>query len=129
MEPRYRFIDCYSRQGRVGVLVEFGHDELRTPESPEFADLSRNIAMHITAVNPQSMPVLLRQYYKRDQDPLFLRRPRYVDDRFTIEAALAEVSTKVGDRITIMRFVRWDTKPPPPSLLEPAVAMRQRRRE
>ena len=132
MEPRYRFIESYSRQGRVAVLVEFGHEELHTAESPEFAELCRSIAMHIAVLNPQSTPRLLRQFYDKDRNPQFIgrrTRPRSIEDFVTVEAALAAVATQVGDRITIIRFVRWDTRPQPPSGLEPAIAMRQRRRE
>ena len=69
MEPRYRFIESYSRQGRVAVLVEFGHEKLHTAESPEFADLCRCIAMHIAVRNPQSALRLLRQPYNVDRNP------------------------------------------------------------
>ena len=112
--PRHRFIQCYSRQGRVAVLVEFGLEKSHTAESPEFTEISRSIAMHVAVLNPQSKPALLRQRYDRDPTA-------------TVEAALDAVATKVGDRLTITRFVRWDTQPQPPSLLEPAVAMRQGR--
>jgi translation elongation factor EF-Ts len=115
MGQRHHFIQCYSRQGRVAVLVEFGLDKSQTAESPAFTELSRSIAMHIAVLNPQSAPGLLRQRY--DKDPTT-----------TVEAVLAAVSAQVGDRITITRFVRWDAQPGPPPLLEPAVAMRQRRR-
>jgi translation elongation factor EF-Ts len=114
MDPRHRFIQCYSRQGRVAVLVEFGLERPRTAESTEFAELSRSIAMDIAVLNPQSTAGLLRQRY--DKDP-----------SITVEAALAAVGTQLGDRITVTRFVRWDTQPQGPSVLEPAVAMRQRR--
>jgi hypothetical protein len=125
MEPRHRFIEGYSRQGRVAVLVEFGHEKLQTAESREFAELSRSIAMHIAVVNSQSTPALLRQRYDKDPNPQFLRglfRQRYVKDPVTVEAALAALATQVGDRITIIRFVRWDTQPQRPSQPEPAVA-------
>jgi len=114
MDPRQRFIQCYSRQGRVGVLVEFGFEKSHTAESAEFTELSRGIAMHVAVLNPQSPRGLLRQRY--DRDPTI-----------TVEAALAAVATQLGDRLTIIRFVRWDTQSQPPSVLEPAVAMRQRR--
>jgi translation elongation factor EF-Ts len=114
MGSRHRFIQCYSRQGRVAVLVEFGLEKSQTAESPAFTELSRSIAMHIAVLNPQSTPGLLRQRYDKDPTP-------------TVEAALAAVSAQVGDRITVNRFVRWDAQPEPPPLLEPAVAMRQRR--
>ena len=112
--PRHRFIQCYSRQGRVAVLVEFGLEKSHTAESPEFTEISSSIAMHIAVLNPQSKSALLRQRYDRDPTA-------------TVEAAMAAVATKVGDRITITRFVRWDTQLQPPSFLEPAVAMRQGR--
>jgi len=131
MDPRHRFIQCYSRQGRVAVLVEFGLEKSDTAESPEFAELSRRIAMHIAVLNPQSTRGLLRQRYDKDPNPQFaggLLRQRYnKDPTATVEAALTAFAAQVGDRITITRFVRWDTQPQPPSVLEPAVAMRQRR--
>ena len=114
MYSRHRFIQCYSRQGRVAVLVEFGLDKSRSAESPEFTELSHGIAMHIAVLNPGSTPGLLRERYDRDPS-------------ITVEAALASVSTLVGDRITITRFLRWDAQPQPPSVMEPALAMRQRR--
>jgi translation elongation factor EF-Ts len=114
MNPRHHFIQCYSRQGRVAVLVEFGHEKPHTAESAEFTELSRSLAMHIAVLNPQSTPGLLRQRYDRDPS-------------LTVEAALATLSTQIGDRITVTRFVRWDTQPHPPSALEGAAAMRQGR--
>jgi translation elongation factor EF-Ts len=114
MDPRYRFIQCYSRQGRIAVLVEFGHEKTHTAESSEFTELSRSIAMHIAVLSPQSTPGLLRQRYDRNPS-------------LTVEAALAAVAAQVGDRIIVTRFVRWDTQVQPPSVLEPAAAMRQQR--
>ena len=114
MYSRHRFIQCYGRQGRVAVLVEFGFDKPRTAESPEFTELSHGVAMHIAVLNPGSTPGLLRQRYDRDPS-------------MTVEAALAAVSTMVGDRITITRYLRWDTRSQPPSVMEPALSMRQRR--
>ena len=98
----------------MAVLVEFGFDNPRSAESPEFTKLSHGIAMHIAVLNPGSTPGLLRQRY--DKDP-----------GVTVEAALTAVSTLVRDRITITRFLRWDAQPQPPSVGEPALAMRQRR--
>jgi translation elongation factor EF-Ts len=114
MNPRHHFIQCYSRQGRVAVLVEFGHEKSPTAESAEFTELTRSIAMHIAVLSPQSTQGLLRQRY--DKDP-----------GITVEGALAALATRLGDRITITRFIRWDARPQPPSVLDPAVAMRQRR--
>ena len=114
VEPRHHFIQCYSRQGRVAVLIEFGHDKPRTAESAEFTELSHSLAMHIAVLNPQSTPGLLRQRYDRNPG-------------LTVEAALAALSTQLGDRITVTRFVRWNTQPHAPSALEGAAAMRQGR--
>jgi translation elongation factor EF-Ts len=114
MYPHHRFIQCYSRQGRVAVLVEFAFENPRTAASPEFTELSRNLAMHIAVLNPQSAPALLRQRYDRDPS-------------ISVEAALDAVARLVGDRIIVGRFIRWDTQSQPPSVMEPALAMRQRR--
>ena len=112
MHPRHRFIQCYTRQGRVAVLVEFGHETVLIAGRPEFVELSRDVAVHIAVLNPPSTQALLRQRYVKDP-------------AISVEAALTAVATLVGETITITRFIRWDTEPPP--ALEPAVGMRQRR--
>lgn len=47
-------LGCYIHAtGKVGVLVELGCETDFVAKNPEFKELSRNIAMHIAAMNPK----------------------------------------------------------------------------
>jgi elongation factor Ts len=119
MYPHLRFIQSYVHHGRVGVLVEFGLETWMVTKSPEFLQLSRDMAMHIAAMDPDSLDALLTQDYAKDP-------------AITLEKALAAGSTLHGERVTITRFVRWINEPLPPvdgpvPPKDPAVAVRLKR--
>jgi elongation factor Ts len=100
MYPHLRFIQSYVHHGRVGVLVEFGLETWLVTKSPEFLELSRNVAMHIAALDPDSLDALPRQAYAKDS-------------ALTVEKALTAGSALLGERITITRFVRWANEESP----------------
>lgn len=119
MYPHLRFIQSYVHNGRIGVLVEFGLETWLVTKAPEFLDLSRGVAMHAAAANPESLDTLLEQSYVKDP-------------AITVEKALAAGSTLLGERISATRFVRWNNDPqrstePPTPPKAPATAKRQRR--
>ena len=119
MYPHHRFIQSYTHHGRVAVLVEIGLETWLVTERPEFLKLSRDLAMHIAAMSPDSVDALLRQSHARDESR-------------TVEAVLVTASELLGEKITVTRFVRWVNEPPtssdsdtPPK--RPAVAVRLKR--
>src|SRR5437773_10005218 len=119
MKHAYRFIQGYTHNGRIGVLVEFGFELSVTAQAQAFAGISKDLAMHIAATNPESIEALLAQ-------------PFVKDDSVTVEQWLSEASVALEDKVEISRFVRWDTEPGagptapgPPS--GPAVVMRLKR--
>ena len=117
MYPHLRFIQSYVHHGRVAVLVEFGLETWLVTKSADFLELSRNLAMHIAALDPGSLEALLHQAYAKDPG-------------LTVEKALAAGSALLGERISITRFVRWVNEPPPEPPVppkDPAVAMRFKR--
>ena len=119
MYPHLRFIQSYVHNGRIGVLVEFGLETWLVTKAPEFLELSRSVAMHIAAANPASLDTLLKQPYVRDAS-------------ISVEKALAAGSALLGERITVIRFVRWDNDPqastePPTPPKDPAAAVRLKR--
>ncbi|HEX8800432.1 MAG TPA: hypothetical protein VF772_17570 [Terriglobales bacterium] len=99
MYPHVRFIQSYVDNGRVGVLVEFGLETWVITERREFLDLSSGLAMHIAALDPDSLGALLRQDY--------LKEPT-----ITVEKVLAAGSALMGERISVTRFVRRTNEPP-----------------
>jgi elongation factor Ts len=119
MYPFNRFIQCYSHHGRIGVLVEFGLETRMVTERADFLELSRAVAMHIAALNPESLEALLQQTYVKDST-------------ISVGEALSKGSTLLGERISIIRFIRWDKDPVPPPQdptppKDPAVAMKLKR--
>jgi len=120
MKYAHRFIQSYTHNGRIGVLVEFVFELSVTAQAQAFSGISKDLAMHIAATNPENIEALLAQ-------------PFVKDDSVTVEQWLAEASVMLEDKIEISRFVRWDTepgaKPPQPSEPPsgPAVVMRLKR--
>jgi len=95
MYPHNRFIQSYCHQGRIGVLLEFGLETWLVTQQEEFLSMSRDLAMHVAASNPDSVDSLLRQPFVREPDK-------------TVGTVLANASAQLGEKITITRFVRWD---------------------
>lgn len=119
MYPHLRFIQSYVHHGRVGVLVEFGLETWLITENPDFLELSQGLAMHIAAMNPDSVDALLPQPYAKDPNT-------------TVEKTLAAASATLGEKISVTRFLRWINEPlpphePPTSPKNPAVAMKLKR--
>jgi translation elongation factor EF-Ts len=72
--------------------------DLETPalaQAGAFAEFARNLSMHISAANPDSVQALLEQ-------------PYVFEPSVTVHAALRAVSDKVHGDIAVTRFVRWD---------------------
>jgi translation elongation factor EF-Ts len=117
--PHYRFIQAYTHHGRVAALVELGLETWMVTERPEFVEFSRHLAMHVAAMDAESVDALLSQAWVRDP-------------AITVGGALAHAAKSLGERVTITRFVRWDNEPKPPEAApvpprDPAVAVRLKR--
>ena len=80
--------------GKVGVLVELLCETDFVAKTEEFKHLAKEIAMQIAAMNPENVETLLKQEYIRDGSQ-------------TIEHMVKEVIGKMGENITIKRFVRY----------------------
>jgi|SRR6185437_1357233 len=119
MYPHNRFIQSYCHQGRIGVLIEFGLETWLVTQQEEFLAMSRDVAMHIAASNPESIDAMLGQPFVRDP-------------AMNVGTVLANASARLGERITVTRLVRWDQEPTPPTQTptpprSPAVAVRLKR--
>ena len=112
-------IDSYVHNGRVAVLVELSAESDYATRTDEFKGLSKDIAMHIAASSPGSVTELLEQP--------FVKEPM-----LSVGQVLANISSVLRERISVTRFVRWDTTsahsvgPEPPRA--PAVIIRMQPR-
>jgi len=108
-------IDSYVHNGRVGVLVELSAESDYATQTDVFKTLAKDIAMHIAASTPLSVASLLEQS--------FVKEPTC-----SVGQLLAKVSSSLRERVSVVRFVRWDTESMQPAQPEPprnpAVAMR-----
>ena len=81
--------------GKVGVLVEILCETDFVAKTDEFKHLAKEVAMQIAAMNPKDVDELLKQDYIRDGSK-------------TIEKMVKEVIGKLGENITVKRFVRFE---------------------
>ena len=118
MTPDCRHIEAYVHGARIGVLVEFCVESSFTLRMPEFARLAKDIAMHVAASAPKDLTALLEQ-------------PFVKDGNITIAEVLASAEAQFREKVTVLRFARWDTNEngneptSPPNA--PAAVMRLRR--
>jgi elongation factor Ts len=80
--------------GKVGVLVELLCETDFVARTEEFKHLAREIGMQVAAMNPESVPALLKQPYIRDASQ-------------TIEELVKSMIGKTGENITVRRFQRF----------------------
>ena len=111
-----KYIQSYTHNGRIGVLVEFGLESSMPQRSDEFRKLAVDLAMQIAALRPTDVDELLKQEY--------IKEPT-----ITVGDLIKQVSVKISEELQVTRFIRWGTDPTPPESEDPppkspAVAMR-----
>lgn len=88
-------LESYIHNGRVGILLELRCETDFVVHSEPFQALSKELAMQIAAMNPQSVEDLLKQ-------------PHIRDAALTVEALIKNTIAKVGENIKIERFCRYE---------------------
>jgi len=106
MSQFYRHIESYCHKGKIGVLVEFAMGNDFTPYTNEFMVLAKDIALHVAAISPVSLEDLLQQVFVKNDDE-------------TVDQLLIRTSEILREKISIVRFVRWETEWPRPDQPEP----------
>src|SRR3989344_7076124 len=92
-ETHQGLIESYIHQGgRVGVLVELLCETDFVARTDDFKNLAREIAMQIAAMDPKDNDALLKQDYIRDSG-------------VTMEQLIKSVIGKLGENITLKRFI------------------------
>ncbi len=80
---------------KVGVLVKLLCETDFVARTEQFKELGHELAMHIAAMDPISINVLLSQTYIRDQD-------------MTIDVLIKDYIAKLGENIKIGEFCRFE---------------------
>lgn len=81
--------------GKVGVLVQLTCETDFVAKTDEFKNLAREIGMQIAAMDPKDVETLLKQEYIRDSSN-------------TMEGLIKNLIGKIGENITVKKFVRFE---------------------
>lgn len=87
-------LTSYIHNERVGTLLQIHAETDFVVRGDLFKTLARDIAMHIAAMNPETVEELLVQPFVKDQS-------------ITIENLIKGITAKVGENIKIERFIRY----------------------
>ncbi len=80
---------------RVGALLEIRSETDFVARNPEFKKLAHDIAMHITAAAPETVPMLMEQPFIKDESK-------------TVGDLLTESISRFGENIQVTRFSRFE---------------------
>lgn len=133
-------IESYVHNSVIGVLVEITYENEGSSRSKEFLCVAKDIAMHIAASRPavvgasdlsedlrnnelsytaKSLEGLsnaekeekLKEFNKLINERFCLLHQAFVKEpELSVGEKLAEVSSLLGDKIEIKRFIRWEAK-------------------
>jgi elongation factor Ts len=81
--------------GKIGVLIELRSETDFVARNDEFKKLAHEVAMQVAAMNPKNVADLLKSAYIRDAS---------VD----ISQLIKQTIAKVGENITVSRFIRYE---------------------
>lgn len=92
-EVKAGLIKTYTHGNRVGVIVELLCETDFVAKTEDFKTLAHEVALQVTAMNPENLEQLLSQEYIRDNSK-------------TIEQLIKEAISKLGENIQIGKFTR-----------------------
>lgn len=88
-------VESYVHHGnKIAAVVEVNCETDFVARNEDFIAFTRNLAMHIAALNPENVQALLAQPFVKDASK-------------TIQDLLNELVAKIGENIQINRFVRF----------------------
>ncbi len=89
-------VTVYSHQeGRIGAMILIRCETDFVARSELFKELAHNLTLHLTAMNPEDL----------DE---FLSQPFVKDESRTVKEVIQEYIGKLGENITIEKFVRYE---------------------
>lgn len=92
-ETSQGIIETYVHNGRIGVVIELLCETDFVARTDDFKKLARELAMQISAMNPETVEELMKQEYIRDASQ-------------TMEQVVKSVIGTLGENITVKRFTR-----------------------
>ena len=103
-------INSYIHAGsRIGAMVELNCETDFVARTPEFMELSRNIAMQVAAMNPRylSQEDMPADEKRRAEEVCLLEQAYIKDTSKTIQDLVMEVRARVGENVKVSRFARF----------------------
>lgn len=94
-ETKAGLIEVYSHNGRIGVMVEVLCETDFVVRNEEFKQLAHDIALQVAAMEPGSVDDLLGQSFIKDESK-------------TTGDLINEKIAKIGERILVSRFIRYE---------------------
>lgn len=88
-------LETYVHNNRVGVLLDIRCETDFVARTEAFKELAHSVAMHISAMDPESVEALLKQSFVRDESE-------------TVEELVKQTIAKTGENIKIERFTRYE---------------------
>ncbi|MEO8581019.1 MAG: translation elongation factor Ts [Patescibacteria group bacterium] len=84
----------YVHMNKVAALVELNCETDFVARNDEFQHLGKELAMQVASMAPESVDELMKQQYNRDP-------------KKTMEELVKELSGKIGEKMEVKRFVRY----------------------
>ena len=81
--------------GNIGVLVELRCETDFVARTDEFKHLAHEMCLQVASMNPKNVAELLKEEYIRDP-------------KVTIGALVKQTIAKVGENVTVARFIRME---------------------
>lgn len=80
---------------KIAAMVEILCETDFVARNEDFQEMAKNVALHVVAMNPETVEELLKQEFVKDPS-------------MTVEHMVKEVSGKIGERFVVSRFVRYE---------------------
>ncbi|MDO8624078.1 MAG: elongation factor Ts [bacterium] len=90
-------ISSYVHDNTIGAMVLLAAETDFVAKNPEFEALAREIAMQVSAMDPENTEALLEQPYIKDESK-------------KIKDLLNEATQKFGERVEITQFARFSAR-------------------
>lgn len=137
-EAKEGLVQSYIHNGKIGVLIEVNCETDFVAKNEAFIDFTKDVAMHIAAVNPQYISgdeipeeviakekeifkeqnknkpenviekILEGKINKMKEEVCLLEQSYVKDDSIKIKDLLTQAIAKLGENIIIKRFVRFE---------------------
>ena len=95
--------------GNQGAMVELWCETDFVAKNEEFKALARDIAMQVTATNPEFLSIEDLGATPEDKDRVLLEQPFIKDGDITVGQMISNAVQKFGEKIEVGKFARFST--------------------